>query len=206
MHWTDLGDWASIWKNSVTDRDGNVNRERTHAIECKNTLLWSDTDNIEVVGLGLKDLIVIATSDAVLVVDKNKSQDVKKVVSRLKKENRPQAIRTRIDHRPWGWFESLALGERFQVKCIFVKPGGSLSLQSHVHRSEHWIVVEGTAQVTIDNKESILGEGESVYVPLGAVHRLENKGKLPMRLIEVQTGPYLGEDDIVRYEDIYARN
>jgi mannose-6-phosphate isomerase-like protein (cupin superfamily) len=143
--------------------------------------------------------------DAVLVAPKDRAQDVKKAVELLKAKEITQAEIFPKDHRPWGWFESLALGERFQVKRICVQPGASLSLQSHNHRSEHWIVVEGTAKVTIDGDVKLVTEGQSVYVPLGAIHRMENPGKLPMLLIEVQIGTYLGEDDITRYEDGYGR-
>ena len=143
--------------------------------------------------------------DAVLVANKSRAQDVKVAVELLKNKNVPQAEIYPKDHRPWGWFESLVLGNRFQVKRICVNPGAALSLQSHKHRSEHWIVVEGTAKVTIEKNVSLVTEGGSVYVPLGAIHRLENPGKMPIVLIEVQIGPYLGEDDIIRYEDDYSR-
>ena len=143
--------------------------------------------------------------DAVLVAHKNRTQDIKKVVSTLKQNNIKQAEVFPKDHRPWGWFETLTMEARFQVKRILVNPGAALSLQSHHHRSEHWIVVEGTAKVTVNEDVSIITEGQSVYIPLGAIHRMENPGKLPMVLIEVQTGAYLDEDDIIRYDDIYAR-
>jgi mannose-1-phosphate guanylyltransferase/mannose-1-phosphate guanylyltransferase/mannose-6-phosphate isomerase len=151
-------------------------------------------------------MMAIAMPDAVLVAPKDRAQDVKKAVELLRAKDIAQAEIFPKDHRPWGWFESLAKGERFQVKRICVKPGAALSLQSHNHRSEHWIVVEGTAKVTIDENVEIITEGQSVYVPLGAIHRMENPGKLPMLLIEVQIGSYLGEDDIIRYEDIYSRS
>ncbi|MFV2033765.1 MAG: cupin domain-containing protein, partial [Halocynthiibacter sp.] len=144
--------------------------------------------------------------DAVLVASKDRAQDVKAVVEALRSEGAPQAEAFPRDHRPWGWFESLVTGDRFQVKRIVVHPGAALSLQSHVHRAEHWVVVQGTAKVTIDDEIKLVCENQSVYIPLGAVHRLENPGKLAMVLIEVQTGSYLGEDDIVRYEDFYARD
>jgi mannose-1-phosphate guanylyltransferase/mannose-6-phosphate isomerase len=160
---------------------------------------------LEVVGIGLTNIIVVATPDAVLVADKSRAQDVKQAVSVLKAKSAKQATEFPRDHRPWGWFETLALSDRFQVKRIVVKPGGALSLQSHVHRAEHWIVVSGTAKVTVDDKVELLGENQSIYIPLGAKHRMENPGKVPMVLIEVQTGSYLGEDDIIRYEDVYAR-
>jgi len=144
-------------------------------------------------------------NDAVLVADMSRAQDVKTAVEVLKARGRLQATQFPKAHRPWGWFESLVIGERFQVKRIHVHPGAALSLQSHHHRSEHWIVVEGTARITIDETVTLVTENQSVYIPLGAVHRMENPGKVPMVLIEVQTGSYLGEDDIIRYEDVYAR-
>ncbi len=158
------------------------------------------------VGLGLKDIVAVATRDAVLVADMNRAQDVKLAVDALKDLGAPQATEFPRCYRPWGWYETLALGTRFQVKQIMVKPGGQLSLQSHVHRSEHWVVVAGSAKVTVDDEVQLLGENQSVYIPLGAIHRLENPGKVELHLIEVQSGAYLGEDDIVRYEDVYARS
>jgi mannose-1-phosphate guanylyltransferase/mannose-1-phosphate guanylyltransferase/mannose-6-phosphate isomerase len=175
------------------------------AIDCDSSLLWSEDGGQEMVGIGLKDIIAVAMPDAVLVADAKRGQDVKLAVSALKEKGARQATDFPRDHRPWGWFESLVIGDRFQVKRIVVHPGASLSLQSHVHRAEHWIVVEGTAKVTIGDDVKMVSENQSVYVPLGAVHRMENPGKVPMVLIEVQTGSYLGEDDIVRYEDVYAR-
>jgi mannose-1-phosphate guanylyltransferase/mannose-6-phosphate isomerase len=149
--------------------------------------------------------MAIAMNDAVLIADMSCAQDVKKAVLALKDKGALQATNFPKDHRPWGWFESLVIGGRFQVKRIVVHPGAALSLQSHFHRSEHWIVVEGTAKVTIDEDVKLVTENQSVYIPVGAVHRMENPGKVPMVLIEVQTGAYVGEDDIVRYEDIYSR-
>lgn len=204
--WSDLGGWDSIWSESHPDQSGNVISETAHAIDCANSLLRSESGSQQVVGIGLDNIMAIAMPDAVLVAHKDRSQDVKKAVELLKKEDIAQAEVFPKDYRPWGWFESLALGNRFQVKSICVKPGAALSLQSHNHRSEHWVVVEGTAKVTIDDEIKFVTEGQSVYVPLGAKHRMENLGKLPMVLIEVQIGAYLGEDDIIRYEDIYARN
>jgi mannose-1-phosphate guanylyltransferase/mannose-6-phosphate isomerase len=157
------------------------------------------------VGIGLEDVIAVAMPDAVLVAHRSRAQDVKKAVEALKTQGAKQAETLPRDYRPWGWFESLATGGRFQVKRIHVHPGAALSLQSHHHRSEHWIVVAGTARVTIDDEVKLISENESVYIPLGATHRMENPGKMPMVLIEVQTGSYLGEDDIIRYEDVYAR-
>ena len=160
---------------------------------------------MELVGIGLSNMIVVAMNDAVLVADRSRAQDVKLAVAALQAKAVRQAESFLRDHRPWGWFETLALSDRFQVKRIVVKPGAALSLQSHVHRAEHWIVVSGTARVTVDAKVQLLSENQSVYIPLGAVHRMENPGKVAMVLIEVQTGSYLGEDDITRYEDIYDR-
>ena len=204
--WSDLGGWDAVWAESSPDTLGNVTSETAHAIECANTLLRSETSGQQVVGIGLNDIIAIAMPDAVLVAPKDRAQDVKKAVEMLKLKDITQAEVFPKDHRPWGWFESLTIGNRFQVKRIKVNPGASLSLQSHHHRSEHWVVVEGTAKITIDEKTELVSEGASVYVPLGAVHRMENPGKLPMTLIEVQIGNYLGEDDIVRYEDKYSRS
>ena len=175
------------------------------ALDCDDTLLRSEDSRLEVVGIGLKNIVAVAMPDAVLVADAARAQEVKQAVAALKAKGAAQAESFPLDHRPWGWFESLVIGDRFQVKRIHVHPGAALSLQSHHHRSEHWIVVEGTAKVTVDGEVKLVTENQSVYIPLGAVHRMENPGKVPMVLIEVQTGSYLGEDDIIRYEDVYAR-
>ena len=204
--WTDLGGWDAVCSDSKPDASGNVTSVTAHAIECSNSLLRSESSSQQVVGIGLNNIMVIAMPDAVLVAPKERAQDVKKAVELLKSKEINQAEIFPKDHRPWGWFESLALGDRFQVKRICVKPGAALSLQSHKYRSEHWIVVEGIAKITIDDEVKLVSEGQSVYVPLGAKHRMENPGKLPMELIEIQIGTYLGEDDIIRYEDLYARN
>lgn len=203
--WSDLGSWDSIWDEMEQDEFGVALSANAHSIECSNSLLRSENDSQQIVGLGLKNIVAISMPDSVLVADKNRVQDVKKVVQYLTEKNIKQATVFPKDYRPWGWFESLTLAERFQVKRICVKPGASLSLQSHHHRSEHWIVVEGTAKVFIDDETKLVKEGQSVYVPLGAVHRMENPGKINMVLIEVQTGSYLEEDDIIRYEDMYNR-
>jgi mannose-1-phosphate guanylyltransferase/mannose-6-phosphate isomerase len=204
--WSDLGGWDAVWAESKPDALGNVTSETAHAIECTNSLLRSESNSQQVVGIGLNDIMAIAMPDAVLVAPKERAQDVKKAVELIKSKDIVQAETFPKDHRPWGWFESLVLGDRFQVKRICVKPGAALSLQSHKHRSEHWIVVEGTAKVTIDDEVKLVSEGQSVYVPLGAKHRMENPGEVTMVLIEVQIGSYLGEDDITRYEDIYSRS
>lgn len=203
--WTDLGGWVAVAAEMGADESGNSLSGSATAIACRDTLLRSDSDGVELVGIGLDGMIAVAMNDAVLVAPKSHAQDVKKAVDALKVKGAKQAEAFATDHRPWGWFETLALANRFQVKRIVVKPGAALSLQSHVHRSEHWIVVEGTARVTIGDQVRLVSENQSVYIPLGAKHRMENPGKLPMVLIEVQTGAYLGEDDIIRYEDVYAR-
>lgn len=203
--WSDLGGWEAIWGESDKDGDGVVSQGPVTALDCRNSLLRSEDDGITLVGIGLEDIVAVATSDAVLIARKSECQKVKDAVAGLRQKKTRQADAFRLDHRPWGWFECLSLGPRFQVKRIVVHPGAALSLQSHHHRSEHWIVVEGTAKVTIGGTSQLISENQSVYIPLGETHRLENPGRLPMVLIEVQTGPYLGEDDIVRYEDVYAR-
>ena len=200
--WSDLGGWDAVWRESGA---GVVTTGAATAIDCADTLLRSESPDLELVGIGLTDTIVVATPDAVLVADASRAQDVKKAVTALKAKGAKQAEAFPRDHRPWGWFETLALADRFQVKRIVVKPGAALSLQSHVHRAEHWIVVSGTAKVTVNDEVRLVTENQSVYIPLGAIHRMENPGRVPMVLIEVQTGVYLGEDDIVRYDDVYAR-
>jgi mannose-1-phosphate guanylyltransferase / mannose-6-phosphate isomerase len=203
--WSDLGGWDAVWAESTPDVKGNVTSAGAHAINCSDTLLRSESSNQQIVGIGLDNIIAVAMPDAVLVARKDRSQEVKKAVEILNFHGASQGAVFPKDHRPWGWFESLALGNRFQVKRIYVKPGASLSLQSHHHRSEHWVVVEGTAKVTIDDHVQLVTEGQSVHIPLGSKHRMENPGKLPMLLIEVQIGSYLDEDDIIRYEDQYSR-
>ena len=204
-NWSDLGDWQAMHREFSPDEKGMVLSGQVKSIDCENTLLRSESESQQVVGIGLKNLIVVAMPDAVLVADSERAQDVKQAVVLLKESSVKQSEEFQRDNRPWGWYETLALSDRFQVKRIVVKPGGCLSLQSHYHRSEHWIVVAGTAKVTVNDEVKLVTENESVYIPLGAIHRMENPGKLPMVLIEVQTGVYLGEDDIVRYEDIYSR-
>ena len=203
--WSDLGGWDAVWRENVTKTNGVKTSKNATAIDCKNSLIRSEDDTIEVVGIGLKNIITVAMKDAVLVVDMSKSQDVKKAVDILKEKEASQATHFPKDHRPWGWFESLTIDEKFQVKKIHVHPGASLSLQSHKYRAEHWIVVSGMAEVTIDEEMILVSENQSVYVPLGAIHRMRNPGENPMELIEVQTGTYFGEDDIFRYDDVYSR-
>ncbi|MCR8725713.1 mannose-1-phosphate guanylyltransferase/mannose-6-phosphate isomerase [Frigidibacter sp. ROC022] len=203
--WSDLGGWDAVAEEMGADAAGNASAGPVTAIDCTGSLFRSESDGLELVGIGLDNVIAVATPDAVLVADRSRAQDVKRAVELLKARGAKQAESFATDHRPWGWFETLALSERFQVKRIVVHPGATLSLQSHHHRSEHWIVVQGTARVTVGEEVSLVSENQSVYVPLGVKHRMENPGKLPMVLIEVQTGSYLGEDDIIRYEDVYAR-
>ena len=203
--WSDLGSWESLWQAQSPDEKGVATHGPVTEIDCTNSYLRSEDSNIQLVGLGLDNIVAVAMRDAILVADKSRGQDVKAVVGALRAKNVAQADDYPRFHRPWGWYETLCLDSRFQVKRIMVKPGGVLSLQSHHHRSEHWIVVRGTAEVTIGEKKQLVTENQGVYIPLGTVHRMANPGKLPMYLIEVQTGSYLGEDDIVRYEDIYDR-
>ncbi|WP_334192404.1 mannose-1-phosphate guanylyltransferase/mannose-6-phosphate isomerase [Pararhodobacter sp.] len=203
--WSDLGGWDAVWRTGARDQNGVVTTGHATAIDCRDSLLRSEDSRVELVGLGLQNIIAVAMPDAVLVADASRAQDVKRVVTALKAKHARQAEAFPRDHRPWGWYESLVLSERFQVKRIVVHPGAALSLQSHHHRAEHWIVVSGTAEVTIGTEVRLVTENQSVYIPLGTVHRMKNPGKVPMVLIEVQTGAYLGEDDIIRYQDDYAR-
>jgi mannose-1-phosphate guanylyltransferase/mannose-6-phosphate isomerase len=204
MGWSDIGSWESLWDSSVKDTGGNVLHGDVLHEGCASSYLRSDGPLVAAVGV--EDLVVVATVDAVLVSRKNASQDVKKIVERLEKSGRDLHVTHRKVFRPWGAYESIDNGERFQVKRITVNPGAKLSLQMHHKRAEHWIVVSGTAQVTCDDKVFALKENQSTYIPLGAKHRLENTGSEPLQLIEVQSGGYLGEDDIVRFEDSYGRS
>ena len=201
--WSDLGSWSSLWE--VSDKDANQNVALGDVImeDCSGCLF--QTEKQMIAAIGLEDIVVIDTKDAVLVARKDRVQDVKKIVDRLKKDGRSEHLLHREVYRPWGSYDSIENGPRYQVKRIVVKPGSSLSLQMHHHRAEHWIVVSGTAEVEVDKKKQLLTENESVYIPLGAVHRLTNPGKVELELIEVQSGSYLGEDDIVRFEDVYGR-
>ena len=202
--WSDIGSWSALWELGAKDESGNVVIGDAVAEDSSGCYLRSEGQLVT--ALGVQDLIVVATPDAVLVTSKARDQDVKRVVDRLKAMGRTAATQTVRIHRPWGFYQAVHAGERFQVKCITVKPGAKLSLQKHYHRAEHWVVVNGTALVTRNNEQHLIGENESIYLPLGCVHRLENPGRLPLNLIEVQSGPYLGEDDIVRIEDVYARS
>ena len=201
--WSDVGAWDALWQIADKDASGNVARGDVLFEDSRNTLVYAQDRMVACVGLD--DAVIVETPDAVLVARKDKTQNVKQIVAALKAGSRSQASAHRKIHRPWGWYDSIDNGERFQVKRIVVNPGARLSLQMHHHRAEHWIVVKGTAEVTNGEKTFLLGENESTYIPLGHVHRLANPGKLPLEIIEVQSGSYLGEDDIVRFEDNYGR-
>ncbi|WP_028537188.1 mannose-1-phosphate guanylyltransferase/mannose-6-phosphate isomerase [Paludibacterium yongneupense] len=203
--WNDVGSWSALWDVAGKDGDGNVARGDIISLDNRNCYLHSATGRL-VAAVGLDDLVVVDTDDAVLVAHKDKVQQVKQVVERLKRDHRREALQHRVVYRPWGSYDSIDQGTRYQVKCITVKPGAKLSVQMHYHRAEHWIVVSGTALVKNGESEILLTENQSVYIPVGTVHALENPGKIPLELIEVQSGAYLGEDDIVRLEDRYGRS
>jgi len=206
--WSDIGSWDALYDIAPPDsksRDaaGNVLQGSVVTMDAKGCVVHSN-DRLTAV-VGVNDLVVVSTSDAVMVIPRARAQEVRELVDKLKAEKRPEATDHKRVHRPWGYYESIDIGERFQVKRIVVIPGGTLSLQKHLHRAEHWVVVRGTAEVTIGEKVGAVHENESVYIPIGSVHRLANKGKIALELIEVQTGSYFGEDDIERLDDIYKR-
>ena len=203
FRWSDIGSWDALFDITPSDAAGNVVHGPAVAMDTSGCVLHSDGRLLATVGI--KDLVVVSTSDAVMVVPRARAQEVKELVAKLKAAKRPEATDHKRVHRPWGYYELIDMGERFQVKRIVVIPGGVLSLQKHRHRAEHWVVVHGTAEVTIGDTTQAVHENESVYIPIGSVHRMANKGKIPLELIEVQTGSYLGEDDIERIEDIYQR-
>lgn len=202
--WSDVGSWAAIAEMAQQDAEGNAAHGDAMFENSRNSYVYSPDILTSVVGLD--NVVVITTRDAVLVADKSRSEDVKKLVARLNAAGRREAVEHLRHYRPWGHYEQIDRGTRYQVKRITVAPGGKLSLQSHFHRSEHWVVVSGTASVIVDDKTHLLSENQSIYIPLGAMHRLENPGQIPLDLIEVQSGSYLGEDDIVRYDDAYNRS
>lgn len=201
--WNDLGNWDALWEINEKDSADNVLKGDTMVMDAKNSLVYSD-DRL-VCALGVEDLVIVDTKDAVLVSHRDRLQDIKTMVNDLKQKNRMEHFQHREVYRPWGKYDSVDQSSRFQVKRITVNPGAKLSVQMHHHRAEHWIVVSGTAKVRVDDKESLITENESIYIPVTAVHSLENPGKVPLELIEVQVGSYLGEDDIVRFEDKYGR-
>ena len=200
--WNDVGSWSALWEVSDKDADGNACHGDVIALDCKDSYAYG---NRLIAMVGLQDVVVVETDDAVFVGHKDRVQDVKEIVARIKRDGRSEAAAHRKVYRPWGAYDSIDNGARFQVKRITVKPGATLSLQMHHHRAEHWIVVSGTAEVTRGDEVILLSENQSTYIPLGVTHRLKNPGKLPLELIEVQSGSYLGEDDIVRFEDSYGR-
>ncbi len=201
--WSDVGDWSTVWRLSPRDADGNSLRGRAVAIGSSNSLVRSE--ELLAAVIGLDNVVVVATGDVVLVADKSQTHKVKELVERLKAQGHPEATRHRRMYRPWGYYQSIDFGARYQVKRIVVRPGGRLSLQRHYHRAEHWIVVKGAAEVTLNGAMRVVHENESIYLPIGSDHRLANPGRIELELIEVQTGSYLGEDDIVRIEDVYNR-
>jgi mannose-1-phosphate guanylyltransferase/mannose-6-phosphate isomerase len=204
MGWTDLGSWSAVWDLLDHDAEGNAIEGPVVTVDSRNNLVRSDESVLTTV-IGLNDIVVVSTADAVLVAARDKAEEVKTLVERLKTQNRREAIEHRRIYRPWGYYQSIDTGGRYQVKRIVVKPGAKLSLQKHFHRAEHWVVVKGTAEVTINGEVRPIHENESIYVPIGGTHRLGNPGKILLELIEVQVGSYLGEDDIVRLDDIYDR-
>jgi mannose-1-phosphate guanylyltransferase/mannose-6-phosphate isomerase len=201
--WSDIGSWDALFDIAARDADGNIVQGNVFAMDAKNCIVHSDERMTAV--LGAQDLVVVSTADAVMVVPRERAQQVRELVAALKAQRRPEAQEHRRVHRPWGYYESIDTGDRFKVKRIVVIPGGMLSLQKHRHRAEHWIVVKGTAEVTVGEATKAVHENESIYIPIGSVHRLANHGKIPLELIEVQTGSYFGEDDIERIEDVYKR-
>jgi mannose-1-phosphate guanylyltransferase/mannose-6-phosphate isomerase len=202
--WSDVGNWASVWEASEKDGSGNLGRANVELFDSRNCYVQSSGPLTVLVGMD--DAVVIVENDAVMVAKRDRAEQVKGAFAHLKAAGHAAVVSSRRVHRPWGYYQTLDLGDRFQVKRILVDPGQKLSLQSHHHRAEHWVVVRGTALVTRDKDEVLLRENESIYLPLGCVHRLVNPGKVPLEIIEVQSGSYLGEDDIVRYEDIYSRS
>lgn len=202
--WSDVGTWDAVWGVLAHDADGNALRGRVELIGTKNSLVHSAGEGLTTV-VGLEDVVVVTTPDAVLVSSKAEAGRVKELVGQLRTKAHPEADAHLRMYRPWGWYQRIDIGARFQVKRIMVTPGGRLSLQKHYHRAEHWVVVKGTAEVTVDERVVLVHENEAVYLPIGSMHRLTNPGKIPLELIEVQVGSYTGEDDIIRVEDIYGR-
>jgi mannose-1-phosphate guanylyltransferase / mannose-6-phosphate isomerase len=202
--WNDVGSWTALKEVQANDAEGNATRGDVFLKDVKNTLIRAESRFVAAVGV--EDLLIVETGDAVLVAHRDRAQDVKSIVDHLKASGRSEHQMHPRVYRPWGWYEGIDIGERFQVKRIMVKPGERLSLQMHHHRAEHWVVVSGSAMITVDDVSRLYTENESTYIPIGSTHRLENPGKLPLHLIEVQSGSYLGEDDIVRYEDTYGRS
>jgi mannose-1-phosphate guanylyltransferase/mannose-6-phosphate isomerase len=204
LGWSDVGSWSSVWDVMDHDSAGNATEGPVVVMDSRNSLIHSEESVLTTV-IGLDDVIVVTTADAVLVAARSKTEDVKALVEELKARNYPAAVEHRRIYRPWGYYQDVDLAARYRVKRIVVKPGSMLSLQKHFHRSEHWVVVKGTAEVTLGSDARVVHENESLYIPIGSIHRLANPGKIPLELIEVQVGSYLGEDDIVRFDDVYGR-
>jgi mannose-1-phosphate guanylyltransferase / mannose-6-phosphate isomerase len=204
MGWSDVGSWDAVWDNLERDADGNAISGHAIVLDSRNSLVRGD-DSMLTALIGIDNVVVVTTGDAVLVASRDKAEKVKALVDQLKAQNRREAVEHRRIYRPWGYYQSVDTGTRYQVKRIVVKSGAQLSLQKHFHRAEHWVVVRGTAEVTIGEEVRSIHENESVYIPIGSVHRLANPGKIPLELIEVQVGSYLGEDDIQRLDDVYGR-
>jgi mannose-1-phosphate guanylyltransferase/mannose-6-phosphate isomerase len=204
LGWSDVGSWSTVWDVLDHDQAGNATEGPVVMLDSHNSLVRSE-DSVLTTVVGLDDVIVISTSDAVLVSARGKAEQVKTLVEQLKAQNHRAAVEHRRIYRPWGYYQDIDLAPRYRVKRIVVKPGSKLSLQKHFHRSEHWVVVKGTAEVTVNSDVRSVHENESIYIPIGSVHRLANPGKIPLELIEVQVGSYLGEDDIVRFDDVYGR-
>jgi mannose-1-phosphate guanylyltransferase / mannose-6-phosphate isomerase len=202
--WSDIGNWASLWQELDRDAAGNATDGAVVLLDTRNSLVRSEEAILTAV-VGLDSVVVVATADAVLVMARDKAEAVKELVDALKAGDHSQATQHRRIYRPWGYYQAVDAGPRYQVKRIVVKPGGKLSLQKHFHRAEHWVVVKGTAEVVVNDTTRVMGENESIDVPVGSVHRLSNPGKIALELIEVQVGSYLGEDDILRFDDVYRR-
>jgi mannose-1-phosphate guanylyltransferase / mannose-6-phosphate isomerase len=205
FRWSDIGSWNALWDVQPRDAAGNSIEGSAQVLDTCNSLIRSEESILTTV-IGLDDIVVVATADAVLVVAKREAERVRDLVELLKARNRSEALEHRRVYRPWGYYQTADLGTRHQVKRICVNPGARLSLQKHFHRSEHWVVVRGAAEVTVGEEVRLVHENESVYVPIGAIHRLANPGRIPLELIEVQVGSYLGEDDILRLDDVYRRH
>jgi len=203
MGWSDVGSWSALWEISTKDGTGNATQGAVVAVDVANSLLRSEGPAIAAVGL--HDVVLVATKDAVLAVSRSRAEDVREVVEQLRARGGAEHVSHTVVHRPWGSYETTDHGHRFRVKRLVVNPGQKLSLQMHHHRAEHWVVVQGTAKVERDGETILLAENESAYIPIGTRHRLENPGRIPLYLVEVQTGAYLEEDDIVRFDDVYGR-
>jgi mannose-1-phosphate guanylyltransferase/mannose-6-phosphate isomerase len=204
LGWSDIGSWSTVWDVLDHDAAGNATAGPVVLSDTRNSLVRSEESILTTV-IGLEDVVVVATSDAVLITPRARAEEVKGLVERLKAQNHPAAVEHRRIYRPWGYYQDVDIASRYRVKRIVVKPGSKLSLQKHFHRSEHWVVVQGTAEVTVNKEIRTVHENESVYIPIGSIHRLANPGKIPLELVEVQVGSYLGEDDIVRFDDVYGR-